>query len=112
MSGVQFVDQIDMNTGKVTEMGPGTVGTDAVNLNQLNAVAPQGFAQSIGDGTNTSFTVTHGFGTLDVIVQVFENSTGATITPTITRSAVNDVTVAFLLPPSTNQHRALVIPVP
>jgi hypothetical protein len=112
MPGVQFVDQIDMNTGKVTEMGPGTAGTDAVNLNQLNAIAPQGFAQSIGNGALTTFTVTHGFSTLDVMVEVFDNVSGATATPTVTRTTVNDITVSFLLPPSTNQYRVLVIPVP
>jgi len=37
MPGIQFNAQADMNGFKVTELGPGTAGTDAVNLNQLNA---------------------------------------------------------------------------
>lgn len=112
MPGVQFVQQIDMNSNKVTEVAAGTNPTDAVNLSQLNAVTPQGFAQDIGNGVATSFVVSHGFSTFDVIVQVYEIATGAEIYAQVTRNAEDDVTIAFGAPPTTNQYRVLVIPVP
>jgi len=112
MSGVQFVQQLDLNSNKITELGTGVAGTDAVNVNQLNAVAPQGFAASIGDGVATSYVVTHGFSTFDVIVQVFENSSGAEVLAQVTRNAEDDVTIVFGTAPTTNQYRVLVVPVP
>ena len=112
MSGVQFTNQIDMNGFKVTELGPGVAGTDAVNVNQLTAGGPQGFAQDIGNGSATSFTVSHNFSTFDVIVQVYQNSDGAEIFTDVRRSAEDDVVIAFGSAPTTNQYRVLVIPVP
>jgi hypothetical protein len=112
MSGVQFTNQIDMNGFKVTELGPGVSGTDAVNLNQLNATAPQGFAQDIGNGVATSFTVSHGFSTFDVIVQVYQISDGAEIYADVKRNAEDDVTIVFGSAPSAGQYRVLIIPVP
>lgn len=112
MSGVQFVQQLDLNGNKITEVGTGVAGTDAVNVNQLTAVAPQGFAADLGNGVLTSFTVTHSFSTFDVIVQVYENSTGAEVLAQVTRSAEDDVTIVFGTAPTTNQYRVLVVPVP
>ncbi len=112
MSGVQFGNQIDMNGFKVTELGPGVSGTDAVNVNQLSAGSPQGFAQNIGDGSATSFTVTHNFNTLDVITAVVEISTGNYVFADMRVSSVNAVVVAFGSAPTTNQYRVLIIPVP
>ncbi len=112
MSGVQFSNQIDMNGFKVTELGPGVAGTDAVNVNQLTAGSPQGFAQDIGNGVATSFTVSHGFSTFDVIVQVYQISDGAEIYADVKRNAEDDVTIVFGSAPTTNQYRVLIIPVP
>lgn len=112
MSGVQFGNQIDMNGFKVTELGPGTAGTDGVNVDQLAASSPQGFAATIGNGVATSFVVTHSFSTFDVIVQIYEISTGAEVYATVTRNAEDDVTIVFGSAPTTNQYRVLIVPVP
>ncbi len=112
MPGVQFTNQIDMNGFKVTEVGPGVAGTDAVNLSQLTAAAPQGFAQTIGDGVATLFTITHNLNTLDVITQVYEAASGTYALADARIATVNTVEVAFLLPPTAGQYRVLVIPVP
>lgn len=112
MPGVQFTNQIDMNGFAVTELAPGVAGTDGVNVNQLTANAPQGFGQTIGNGVLTSFTVTHNFGTLDVITAVVEVATGAYVYTTAAVASVNAVQVDFGTAPSTNQYRVLVVPVP
>lgn len=112
MPGVQFTNQIDMNGFAVTELAPGVSGTDGVNVNQLTASAPQGFGQTIGNGVLTSFTVTHSFGTLDVITAVIEIATGAYVYTTAAVVSTNAVQIDFGAAPSTNQYRVLVIPVP
>lgn len=112
MPGVQFTNQIDMNGFKVTELGPGTAGTDGVNVNQLNTAAPQGFAQTVGDGVAASFTVTHSLNTLDVMTQVLEVASGSYVSTTVAVTGVNAVQVDFGAAPTTDQYRVLVIPVP
>lgn len=112
MPGVQFGQQIDMNSFKITELAPGVAGTDAVNVNQLTASSPQGFAQDIGDGVALTYTVTHNFGTLDVIIDVFEKATNHSVFADISRSNVNDAVIAFGAAIPLNSHRVLIIPVP
>ena len=112
MSGVQFTSQIDMNGFKVTELSPGTSGTDAVNVNQLTSSSPQGFAADLGDGVNSTFTVSHNFSSFDVIVQMYEVSTGAEIFADVKLAAEDDVSVTFGSIPTVGQYRVLVIPVP
>ncbi|MEU7074733.1 hypothetical protein AB0B30_32500 [Streptomyces narbonensis] len=112
MPGVQFGQQIDMNGFKVTEMAPGVAGTDAVNVSQLNANAPQGFAQDVGDGVATAYVVTHNFNTDDVITVIFDKATKQDVMVEVLRSSVNAVTVTFGTPPALNAYRVLVIPVP
>lgn len=112
MPGVQFGQQIDMNGFKVTEMAPGTAGTDAVNLNQLNAASPQGFAQDVGDGVATAYVVTHNFNTDDVVTVVFDKATKQDVMVEVLRSSLNAVTVTFGTPPALNAYRVLVLPVP
>ena len=113
MSGVQFGQQIDMNGFKVTELAPGTAGTDAVNVDQLNNAVDNtfGFTQTIGDGTNSLYTVTHNLNDTDVIVQVFTIATGQSTMVDVIRTTVNAVTVEFGAPITANSHRVLVIPV-
>lgn len=112
MSGVQFGQQIDMNGFKITELSPGVSGTDAVNVNQLNATAPQGFAADLGNGVASTFTVSHGFSSFDVLVQVYEQATGAEIFADVKRVAEDDVSITFGSIPTTNQYRVIVVPVP
>lgn len=115
MPGVQFGSQIDMNGFKVTELGPGTAPTDAVNVSQLTASAPQGFAQTIGDGTNSTFTVNHGFALPDkndFVARVAEVTSGATYLVEVVGVDANNISVTFGFTPTTGQFRVSVVPVP
>jgi hypothetical protein len=67
------------------------------------------YAASIGDNTNTSYTVTHSLGTKDVEVYVYNNSTGAQVEPDITNVDTSSITVAFDTAPTTNQFRVVVL---
>lgn len=59
----------------------------------LARVAKQGCAASVS-GVSTT-TVTHNFGTTDVVVQVYEVSTGATVIGDVTRSNGNTLSVVL-----------------
>lgn len=115
MSGVQFGQQIDMNNNKITELAPGSAGTDGVNVDQLTAASPQGYAQLIGDGTASSFNVTHGLNLAnkdDFVARVSEVATGATYLTEVTSVDVDTLTVAFGFVPTSGQFRVSVVPVP
>ena len=66
------------------------------------------FATSIGDGTATSYAVTHNLGTTDVIVQLFDNSSLDTVYADVVRTNATKVTIDFGTAPATNDIRVLV----
>lgn len=115
MPGVQFGQQIDMNGFKVTEMAPGTAGTDAVNLNQLNAASPQGFAANVGDGVALTYNVVHNFNLPnkeDYIAKVTRNSDGIEFMVEVASVDVNTIAVTFGTAPAAAAYRVSVVPVP
>ena len=67
------------------------------------------FKASIGDGTNVAYTVAHNLGTTDVVVQLFDVSSGETVYADVVRSSVNEVEITFGAAPATNDIRVLVI---
>lgn len=63
---------------------------------------------TIGDGSATSYTVTHNFNTRDVIVAVYENSGDYRDVVCEVRRALNSVTIIFNSAPSSNAYRVVV----
>lgn len=59
----------------------------------------------------TSMAVTHNLGSLDVMVEVYETATGASVECDVIRTNTNVVTLGFALPQAINTLRALVIKV-
>lgn len=112
MPGVQFGQQIDMNSLKVTELAPGTNPADAVNLSQLTAASPQGFSATIGDGVASTFNVVHSLNTTDVMAQVYEVASGDAWLTEVSTSGVNAIDVTFGFVPTAGQFRVQVVPVP
>jgi Coiled stalk of trimeric autotransporter adhesin len=66
------------------------------------------FAQTIGDGSATLYTVTHNFNTRDVIVQVYRNSGSFDEVIVDVNRALNSVDIVFAAAPSSNQFRVVV----
>lgn len=90
-----------------------TTGTDTVR-----AVTPAGleahyssksFSTDVGNGTATTFTINHLLGTQDVIVQIFEKSTGATVFTDVERTDAENIDVIFAVAPTSNQYRVLIM---
>ena len=65
-------------------------------------------AQSVGNTIDTSFTITHNFGTRDVVVQVFDSATYETVIADTVRSSTNAVAVTFSTAPGNNAYRVVV----
>lgn len=65
-------------------------------------------AQTVGNSTDLTFTITHNFGTRDVIVQVYDNATYDTVIADTVRTSTSAVTVSFSSAPATNAYRVVV----
>jgi hypothetical protein len=67
------------------------------------------YATSFGNGSLTSFTITHNLGTTDVIVQVQKVSDGTYQEFAITAATTNTVTIDCNSAPASNAFRAIVM---
>ena len=68
------------------------------------------YAASFGDGSATSYVITHNFNTRDVTVVVFPNSgTYDDVEVDVGRTSVNAVTLVFATAPASNAYRVVVI---
>ena len=97
--------------GSALAVGAGTgitVNADDIALD--TAVAVRKYAVDIGNGSATSFTVTHSLSTRDVTVSVYATATPwDEIEVDVAHTSTSTVTVAFTgLVPTTNQYRVVV----
>lgn len=69
-------------------------------------------AKTIGNNSDTSFTIVHNFGTRDVIVQVYDLQSGDyqydTVFADVSRPNTNEVTVEFASAPASNSYRVVI----
>ena len=72
------------------------------------SLATKTFKTDIGDGTNTSYTVTHNLNTRDVIVQLYDASSYDTVIADVVRTSTTAVTVSFTAAPTTNDIKVLI----
>lgn len=119
--GALDLDDSDAVTGTLGVSNGGTnASTEATARENLAAGGTQGAGVSvpvltrkvtltIGDGIATSYTVTHGFGTRDVTVQVYDASSYDTVIADTVRTSTNAVTVGFASAPASNSYVAVVI---
>jgi len=103
------------------KIAPGAVGTDqiadgSITYSKLAPDVVMGgaslriFKATIGNETDTSYTITHNFGTRDVFVSVFANSGNYDdVEVEIRRPTVNAVEIKLLTPPGNNALRVVII---
>lgn len=68
------------------------------------------YTTTIGDGSNTSFTITHNLGTQDVIVCIYKNSGNyEEVIAEVRHSTANTVQILFASAPANNEYKVVVI---
>jgi len=77
---------------------------------EVQTVGESTYSTSIGNGTDTSYAVTHNLGSQDVIVQLYDNSSLDTVYADVVRTSTSVVTIDFSSNsiPSTNDIRVLI----
>lgn len=85
-----------------------TITNAAVTPSNL-ATFTQKFSQNFGDGTATSYTITHNLNTKDVTWTVWDNGTDIARYPEVTAATVNTVTVTgYVTAPANNAFRIVI----
>lgn len=126
-TGVLSVDTIDLESasgngvsGELPIANGGTnATTEADARDNLAATSATGLttstptlarvsAQSVGNGTDTSFSIVHNFGTRDVIVNVYDTATYDTVIADVVRTNTNQVDISFSTAPASSAFRVVV----
>jgi hypothetical protein len=99
----------DGGTGASTAADARTnLGATGAGFTTNTPVLARVASQTVGNTTDLTFTITHNFGTRNVTVQVFDNSTYETVFCDVSRSSDNAVEVGFSSAPATNAFRVVV----
>jgi hypothetical protein len=101
-SGLNLSTDLAVGAGNGISVLTNTVAIDtAVVVSKYNA--------SIGDGSATSYTVTHNLGTRDVQVTIYDNTAPyAEVIADVQHTTTNTITLLFSVAPTSNQYRVVV----
>ena len=91
-----------VGAGTGISVSSGTVAIDT-------AVVVTKYAANVGNGADTSITITHNLNTRDVQVTVYDNSSPyAEVICDVQHTTVNTITLLFSVAPTSNQYRVVV----
>lgn len=101
-SGLNLSSDLAVGAGNGISVLTNTVAIDT-------AVVVSKYAANVGDGSATSYTITHNLGTKDVIVSLFDNSSPyAEVTADVQHTSTSAITLVFSTAPTSNQYRVVV----
>jgi hypothetical protein len=101
-SGLNLSSDLAVGAGNGITVLTNTVAIDS-------AVVVSKYNTSIGDGSATSYTVTHNLNTRDVQVTLYDNTAPyAEVIADVQHTTVNTITVLFSVAPTSNQYRVVV----
>lgn len=66
------------------------------------------FYALVGDGVNTTFTVTHNLNSARVLIQLYDYASGAQVMTDLAIVNANQISVSFSIAPSTNQYLVVI----
>jgi hypothetical protein len=97
-------------TGKIIANSSYNASSFAIASHNHDGSYTKKYAVAIGDGTNTSYTVTHNLGSRDVVVQVTEAASPyAQVIADVEMTSTSAVTIKFAVAPTSGQYRVTVI---
>jgi len=107
-----------ITTVNITEGGT-NAATEADARDNLAATSASGLttttptiariaSDTIGDGSATSFVITHNLGTRDVVIQVYDAASYDTIIADTIRTSTTTATITFSTAPATNAYIAVI----
>lgn len=101
-SGLNLSSDLAVGAGNGISVLTNTVAIDS-------SVVVSKYATNVGDGSATSYTITHNLGTRDVIVSVYEaGSPYAEVICDVNHATTNTITLLFSVAPTSNQYRVVV----
>jgi hypothetical protein len=101
-SGLNITSDLAVGAGNGISVLTNTVAIDST-------VVVSKYAANVGDGSATSYTITHNLGTRDVIVSVYEASGSyAEVICDVNHATTNTITLLFSVAPTSNQYRVVV----
>jgi hypothetical protein len=101
-SGLNLSSDLAVGAGAGISVLTNTVAIDT-------AVVVTKYAASVGNGSATSYTVTHNLGTRDVQVTIYDNTAPyAEVIADVQHTTTNTITLLFSVAPTSNQYRVVV----
>ena len=101
-SGLNVTTDLAVGAGNGITVLTNTVAIDS-------AVVVSKYGVDVGDGSATSYTITHNLNTRDVQVVLFDNSSPyAEVICDVQHTTVNTVTLLFSVAPTSNQYRVVI----
>lgn len=98
------------NLGGIVPVAKGGTGGITAAAAKTNLGFTTKYASNLGDGTATSFTITHNLGTTDCCVEVIETASPfAKVYPDVLHTSTNTLTISFGTAPTAGQYRVIVI---
>lgn len=108
VSGILPIANGGTNASSASDARGTLAYTSPTGANTSTPVLARVANKVVGDGANTSFAVTHNFGTRAVVVQVFDSSSYDTVIADVVRTTTDTVTVSFSVAPASNAYTVVV----
>lgn len=100
---------IDITSNVISAVAGSGITVTSGGINIDTSVVVRKYAANVGDGSNTSYTITHNLGTRDVVVSVYDNSSPyAEVICDVQHTSTTAITLLFSVAPTSNQYRVVV----